>query len=1010
MEPSSRLICRVRPCDRPSQLVSVLEKEARVEVCPEKGHPGEPLRFDKVLGARGSLEQEEAFELVRPAVLACLSGTSCTIVAYGGPQSGKSYTLSGFFMTGHLHGLAPRAIQLIVEMTEANPSEAPRIEASFFEMQQDTASDLLPRACPKVTMRESAQPPYVVLDPALTVHRCDGGVGHNRLLDTYFTGLEHRRKGAHTCFQIAFVHANGQRSVLRFVEMAWPRSPTPSSSSSATTAASGRTSLSPAASAASTSPQSGSAQHQGRASTVLDEVVQCKLTGAGTPPYSSSLLALLLKPCFEGHALLYFVYCLRLEQIQLTCLAHAAPLLAKLHLWLMRSRQQQQQQQQQRGGAAGNKAVAGTATNPRQRQGIGEGGVGAGAVLVPPLNLGCATGAGGSMSAPVEAANMSGADGTITPSSSSSGLAYASRLDESGNAGSASVMASSPQPGQTGLAESSLAAGQQVVAPTIELRGVLRCSELLQAKQSAMELLRADALRSETAVRELAADLKMLREASGGSGPTQLETNYKMAYEKILRSLKATNEQIRRMEEDVHLLAEFCNNRTNVELTYDYAHPRPAQEAAVPPEPVAAAPSLSHSQSGFVGNHAQSVHGLGQGRGLSGPGAGHSASTGALPGVGRLLGSAEPAAKPVVVPQLPLAQLPVEHPELPSQVLAGADWRGAGQSLSPSSSESEFSPAHGPVVAPPAIPSSPMMGGTLVTAPKAPTATWGPAAYAPHASLPSSIVSLPKTPPQPERFVAGTASPPRPGPVPAQAQPRPPRSPDMSQSGCGGAWRVSMGVAGVPSPAGAAMGSAGPSVAAVSHGQMAAAEAWNSDLAGRVRKSHSATSLRASSGATRGGSSVGSSGAPVISPLPGHRPDRDSGTFSPPRISPGGVVSLGGALPHGALGPAPACLPKRSATAMMPARASVLASRPPGPRATTPAARLAPSHAAPAAAQAVAAAAADRSRASPTLAARHVTSQDRQRSTTATSPSPPRGAWAITSQGPLPAGSWQARP
>eukprot|EP00927_Polykrikos_kofoidii_P032509 TRINITY_DN27679_c0_g2_i1.p1 TRINITY_DN27679_c0_g2~~TRINITY_DN27679_c0_g2_i1.p1 ORF type:complete len:466 (-),score=78.91 TRINITY_DN27679_c0_g2_i1:19-1416(-) len=330
---ASQLICRVRPCDKPSPLVSVLERQARVEVCPEKGHPGEPLRFDKVLGSRGSAEQEDLFEIVRPAVLSCFQGNSCTVVAYGGPQSGKSYTLSGFFMTGHLHGLAPRAIQMIVETIDASVEIAPVVEASFFEIQQDNVCDLLPRTCPKVSMKESSQPPYVVMDPNLTAHRCDaGGAGHNRLLDTYFTGLEHRRKGAHTCFQITFVQPNGHRSLLRFVEIAWPRPQAPGTSQTGN-AAGGR----PGPSQASSNLQPpGSAQ--GRVGVALDQVVQCKLTGLTPVPYRSSPVSLLLKPCFEGNALLYFVYCLRLEQIQLPCLAHAAPLLAKLHLWLGRTR------------------------------------------------------------------------------------------------------------------------------------------------------------------------------------------------------------------------------------------------------------------------------------------------------------------------------------------------------------------------------------------------------------------------------------------------------------------------------------------------------------------------------------------------------------------------------------------------------------------------------------------------------------------------------------------------
>merc|ERR1719171_970809 len=73
-------------------------------------------------------------------------------------------------------------------------------------------------------MTELEEPPYVAVDENLTAHRCDGPVGNRTMHDTYFTGIEHRRKGAHTCFQIAFLDAAGaRRAHLRFVEVAWPR-------------------------------------------------------------------------------------------------------------------------------------------------------------------------------------------------------------------------------------------------------------------------------------------------------------------------------------------------------------------------------------------------------------------------------------------------------------------------------------------------------------------------------------------------------------------------------------------------------------------------------------------------------------------------------------------------------------------------------------------------------------------------------------------------------------------
>merc|ERR1719502_2415289 len=131
----SQLICRMRPCDRPSPLISFSEEEAKVEVAPEKGQPGEALLFDHVLNHwQGPGEQETLFQLLRPAITAALEGQSSTIVTFGGPQSGKTYAISGFFTHTRLHGLAPRAIQLIMDCVEKDAANSPVIEASFFEI------------------------------------------------------------------------------------------------------------------------------------------------------------------------------------------------------------------------------------------------------------------------------------------------------------------------------------------------------------------------------------------------------------------------------------------------------------------------------------------------------------------------------------------------------------------------------------------------------------------------------------------------------------------------------------------------------------------------------------------------------------------------------------------------------------------------------------------------------------------------------------------------------------
>jgi len=566
--PASQLICRVRPCEKPSPLISVLENEARIEVGPEKGQPGEPLRFDRLLHAHGPGEQEELFEVIRPAVLACLQGASCTIVAHGGPQCGKSYTLSGFFTHGQLHGLAPRSIQFIVEELEKASNEAldragaaPAVEASFFEVHQDSVSDLVPRSCPKVSMRETSQAPYVVMDSNLTAHRCDGAAGFNRLLDTYFTGLEHRKKGSHTCFQIAFLHVDGRpRSHLRFVEMAWPR---------------------PQASSA--TPNSGSiVPAQAKVVAALEQVLQGKLVSGPSSSqvcreaYRSSPLAMLLKPCFEGHSLLYFVYCLRLEHIQLPCLAAVAPLLAKLHLWLGVVR------------AAGfgpptgsaSSLAADDATAPK-----------AGAKRtpppsVPPLRLGgthdrpqaapeVMPGAGDCLSTGGSCSSRSSPGGKAPPAPVGSAAVppqgqYALPAHEKapvypqkGNANAAGQ----PPPEETGHAEPP----QYSEMDAQDLHMLQQCAELLEAKRRTADALRHDAARSTAVLRDLdviLGQLMLQRESTDDTGPNERETNFKILYERVYRSMQRTSDEARRMCEDIEVLNHFCGG-SEIPPAYD---------------------------------------------------------------------------------------------------------------------------------------------------------------------------------------------------------------------------------------------------------------------------------------------------------------------------------------------------------------------------------------------------------------------------------------------------------
>jgi len=999
---ASQLICRVRPCEKPSPLVSVLEGQARVEVCPEKGHPGEPLRFDKVLGSRGAAEQDEMFDVVRPAVASCFNGNSCTVVAYGGPQSGKSYTLSGFFMHTPLHGLAPRAIQLIAELTDvANPQGVPAVEASFFEIQQDVVSDLLPRSCPRVTMRETSQPPFVVMDPNLTTHRCDGAPGHNRLLDTYFTGLEHKRKGSHTCFQITFVQPNGHRSYLRFVEMAWPRQQAHVAAAVAPTAA-GR---SAGVSAATTPQPPGSAQE--RMGTALEQVVQWKLTGAGAAPYRASFLTTLLKPCFEGASLLYFIYCLRLEQIQLSYLAQAAPLLAKLHMWL-----------RTRGSNAASVPTA-PVVNP-QRQGPPP-------PVVPPLRLN-SNGSGVLDVAPLATGdNASVGSSSISPSCVSS--PHNVQNHHAGACGGGNVEVTSAQfavsncskpPNSTPPAlqpPQRADVQQQPNAATVELRGMHRCSELIQVKQRAVELLRADAFRSEAALRDLASDLRVLRirrEAKDENGPNEQETNLKLVYEKICRSLKTTHDHIRRIDDDLEVLSQFCGCGTVPPLYDSYDVKEEDLDRMLVHAALDARGFANAQEDGTSPEIVMSTM----------PAA--SAGPPTVPPLRMPTGDHAVYAPTIIVPQLPLNKLPQEQGKVPSN-LAQVNFHGGQESgHSPSSSSfdssrdeaalqrggslggttvSVSSPAIGGIASSPNVPAM-WMGAPKVLGP-------GVNACVTHGVAPSpGVLSLPKTPPQPtgfmEPFGVATAVPGVPvvyasgssltssqggginagqwryeaGQPPRRTgssasvaaagresmdgegrqQPLPPRSPDMRQSTAG--WRVFGSAAASPVAAtshqGATMGPRQLSATDVS--SPSRVDAWV-DHGVHVRKSHSTTSLRSlgvRAGATVTATAVQAANAVATqaSPMLGQRTERES-SGCPSRCSLTGT-SAGGSVPS------PPMPPKRAATAMMPARSGGVVTRTVGPRATTPAARLAPGLAVSSTSVAE-----QRVRGSPTLPSRH---------------------------------------
>lgn len=518
------------------------ETESGIEVCQAKDQQREVLQFDLVLNSRGAskhMEQEELFEFIRPAVLSCFEGISCTLVAHGGPRSGKTYTLSGFLTQGQLHGLAPRAIQVIFGVMESSPTTVPAIELSFFEMHQDRVCDLLKSSYPPVSISESSQPPYAALGPNLTACRCDSAAGFHRLLDAYFVGLERHRQGWHTCFQMAFLRADGQpQTYLRFVEMAWQ------------------------------GPQGSSQLPDGamiavdEAAAALEQVIKCALSSSNAAlsasAYQSSALALLLKPCIEGKSLMYFIHCMRLDQEQFPCLLASAPLLSKIHQLISAYRAMPR-------GRRSSMNALGQRARP----------------IVPPLKLGCSC---------IRDAACIGQplDGCLSTASSSG--ASSTRTSPELEAGDCGVCAGRPPAGGTGDnpgAGPAVVSTRTAAAAADELSGVVmqpegvadehlasedalqemwvmrHCSKLLAAKLFCVEALEAEAACCAAVLHSLCAAIGRLRgqrKASHSGGASERETNMRRAYERVHHSFQRSAQEIRRMRKDIETLNEFCSS------------------------------------------------------------------------------------------------------------------------------------------------------------------------------------------------------------------------------------------------------------------------------------------------------------------------------------------------------------------------------------------------------------------------------------------------------------------
>ncbi|CAD7938333.1 unnamed protein product [Amoebophrya sp. A25] len=248
-------------------------------------------------GIQDVVFEEVAFPHLRNALS---NKQNVTFLFYGAAGSGKSYTMDGGWLCSEEnledHGMVPRTMHYMFATRKDH------VEASFVEFNDGVMRDLLSThdGVPKVTTSTTTgvgshgvpttsphnpAPRTSSIDNAIRI-KCDQGL--QKLREAYAYGTSRRSGHAASCFQIATFDRNGQKTLIRFIEL---RSADP-------------TLQSPAA-----------FQLQQNVK-ILSECLQSALKPSGVPAgYSQrSYLTSLLHPTFSGTASLIVTFCLRLDR------------------------------------------------------------------------------------------------------------------------------------------------------------------------------------------------------------------------------------------------------------------------------------------------------------------------------------------------------------------------------------------------------------------------------------------------------------------------------------------------------------------------------------------------------------------------------------------------------------------------------------------------------------------------------------------------------------------------
>ena len=149
-----RVLCRLRPQsgDGSTSAVRTLPASGPMTrdgvMIATPGTPASAFEFDAVFGPDST--QESVFVEVSELVQSALDGYKVCLFCYGQTGSGKTHTMLGSGQDPHSRGIVPRAVEKVIEASQANRIRGweYEMEASYVEIYNEMVRDLLsPGSC-----------------------------------------------------------------------------------------------------------------------------------------------------------------------------------------------------------------------------------------------------------------------------------------------------------------------------------------------------------------------------------------------------------------------------------------------------------------------------------------------------------------------------------------------------------------------------------------------------------------------------------------------------------------------------------------------------------------------------------------------------------------------------------------------------------------------------------------------------------------------------------------------